>query len=213
MSPTSCQLLHPAILIFFMCQTSVNWCPEAESNHRHGDFQSPALPTELSGQTIWWAQVDSNHRPHAYQACALTSWAMSPCWSGWRDSNSRPHGPKPCALPNCATPGFIGRGDRTWTRGTWFWRPLLYQLSYTPTQRNKVIQTKSEISIIYLYFHLHWPKIILHTTQKIICSQCVITFFSKDLYKIIGGPSGTWTPDLPVMSRMLWPTELKAPKF
>ena len=20
----------------------------------------------------WWAQVDSNHRPHAYQACALT---------------------------------------------------------------------------------------------------------------------------------------------
>src|SRR3712207_1861188 len=26
------------------------WCPEAESNHRHGDFQSPALPTELSGQ-------------------------------------------------------------------------------------------------------------------------------------------------------------------
>ena len=26
------------------------WCPEAELNHRHGDFQSPALPTELSGQ-------------------------------------------------------------------------------------------------------------------------------------------------------------------
>ena len=21
----------------------------------------------------WWAKVDSNHRPHAYQACALTS--------------------------------------------------------------------------------------------------------------------------------------------
>ena len=28
------------------------WCPEAESNHRHGDFQSPALPTELSGQQM-----------------------------------------------------------------------------------------------------------------------------------------------------------------
>ena len=26
------------------------WCPGAESNHRHGDFQSPALPTELPGQ-------------------------------------------------------------------------------------------------------------------------------------------------------------------
>ena len=26
----------------------------------------------------WWAQMESNHRPHAYQACALTIWAMSP---------------------------------------------------------------------------------------------------------------------------------------
>ena len=25
-----------------------------------------------------WAWVDSNHRPHAYQACALTGWATSP---------------------------------------------------------------------------------------------------------------------------------------
>ena len=24
-------------------------------------------------QEDWWAQVDSNHRPHAYQACALTT--------------------------------------------------------------------------------------------------------------------------------------------
>ena len=22
---------------------------------------------------LWWARVDLNHRPHAYQACALTS--------------------------------------------------------------------------------------------------------------------------------------------
>ncbi len=26
------------------------WCPEADSNHRHADFQSAALPTELSGR-------------------------------------------------------------------------------------------------------------------------------------------------------------------
>ena len=25
------------------------WCPGADLNHRHGDFQSPALPTELPG--------------------------------------------------------------------------------------------------------------------------------------------------------------------
>ena len=29
-------------------------------------------------KSCWWAQMDSNHRPHAYQACALTNWAMSP---------------------------------------------------------------------------------------------------------------------------------------
>ena len=28
--------------------------------------------------SAWWAQVDSNHRPCAYQAHALTTWAMSP---------------------------------------------------------------------------------------------------------------------------------------
>ena len=32
------------------------WCPEAESNHRHEDFQSTALPTELSGLGILLAQ-------------------------------------------------------------------------------------------------------------------------------------------------------------
>lgn len=30
-------------------ESSDNWHPEAESNHRHADFQSAALPTELSG--------------------------------------------------------------------------------------------------------------------------------------------------------------------
>ena len=28
------------------------WCPGAESNHRHADFQSAALPTELPGLTV-----------------------------------------------------------------------------------------------------------------------------------------------------------------
>ncbi len=28
----------------------VKWCPGTESNRRHGDFQSPALPTELPGR-------------------------------------------------------------------------------------------------------------------------------------------------------------------
>ena len=31
----------------------------------------PTLPF-FKKKSRWWAQVDSNHRPHAYQACALT---------------------------------------------------------------------------------------------------------------------------------------------
>jgi hypothetical protein len=30
----------------------IKWCPGAESNHRHCDFQSHALPTELPGRTM-----------------------------------------------------------------------------------------------------------------------------------------------------------------
>ena len=29
-------------------------------------------------QNWWWARVDLNYRPHAYQACALTNWATGP---------------------------------------------------------------------------------------------------------------------------------------
>ena len=79
------------------------WCLRSESNQWHGDFQSPALPTELQRQ-MWRPGTGSNRRPLAWQASVLTSWTTEP----------------------------YGRGRRTWTLGTWFWRPLLYQLSYTP---------------------------------------------------------------------------------
>src|SRR5690606_24452898 len=36
--------------------------PETESNRRHGDFQSPALPTELSGQRGW--TCSGSRAPH-----------------------------------------------------------------------------------------------------------------------------------------------------
>ena len=32
-----------------------------------------SLPLASYLLASWWAQVDSNHRPHAYQACALTT--------------------------------------------------------------------------------------------------------------------------------------------
>ena len=58
------------------------WCLGTESNHRHRDFQSLALPTELPRQIIyikkWRPGRDSNPRPLAWQASVLTSWTTRP---------------------------------------------------------------------------------------------------------------------------------------
>ena len=54
--------------------------------------------------TRWWAKMDSNHRPHDYQSCALASWAIGPyslTSSWWRlaGSNRWPPACKAGALP------------------------------------------------------------------------------------------------------------------
>ena len=43
-----------------------------EDSSSHLDLQS------ISYETKWWAKMDSNHRPHDYQSCALASWAIGP---------------------------------------------------------------------------------------------------------------------------------------
>ena len=54
---------------------------------------------------FWWAQVASNYRPHAYQACALTCCAMGPA---------------------------VGGDERNRTADPLLARQVLSQLSYTP---------------------------------------------------------------------------------
>ena len=39
--------LHLGKVALYQMSYARRWCPEPESNQRHGDFQSPALPTEL----------------------------------------------------------------------------------------------------------------------------------------------------------------------
>ena len=76
------------------------------------NFQRTSLPVRhlKPSEHLWWAQMDSNHRPHAYQACALTTWAMRPylvlsfrpfpCgWWRLRESNPWPPACKAGALP------------------------------------------------------------------------------------------------------------------
>ena len=41
----------------------------------------PGLNFSFSLLEEWWAKMDSNHRPHDYQSCALASWAIGPYWS------------------------------------------------------------------------------------------------------------------------------------
>ena len=59
----------------------------------------------------WWAKMDSNHRPHDYQSCALASWAIGPyrhfVW--WRvpGSNRWPPACKAGALPAELTPHIV----------------------------------------------------------------------------------------------------------
>ena len=56
--------------------------PPAPSGLRRGSLalislrlsrQAHGLPSRSSKSEGWWAWIDSNYRPHAYQACALTT--------------------------------------------------------------------------------------------------------------------------------------------
>ena len=84
------KLFHTFLLC--SCQSSFRICQQANFEHPEGFWwaqmrfwyhlvaSQPSAPRICSPRLCrrWWAQMDSDHRPHAYQACALTSWAMSP---------------------------------------------------------------------------------------------------------------------------------------
>ena len=53
-------------------------CPKPESNQRHEDFQSSALPTELFGHIS--ARRDSNPRPSPWQGDALPTEPLTHIW-------------------------------------------------------------------------------------------------------------------------------------
>ena len=90
-----------------------------ESNHRHRDFQSLALPTELQSQKKWRSRRGLNPRSSAWQADVLAT-APRDHWLREEDLNLWPLGYEPNELPNCSTPRYNyinknggGKGIRT----------------------------------------------------------------------------------------------------
>ena len=81
----SCQrrLLLPFLLKlqYFLKRTYYNLCFAVIiqfSRYVLVMFLKARSPGTLRNIT-WWAKMDSNHRPHDYQSCALASWAIGPC--------------------------------------------------------------------------------------------------------------------------------------
>ena len=70
-------LAHLVVINYYIFKYFRGWCRGAESNHRHKDFQSFALPTELPRQN-WRFGWGSNPRPLAWQASVLTNWTTEP---------------------------------------------------------------------------------------------------------------------------------------
>ena len=88
------------VALYQMSYIRKKWCLRSESNQRHVDFQSTALPTELQRHTIRWRpRTGSNRRPLAWQASALTNWATGPKWWEQQGSNLWPPACKAGALP------------------------------------------------------------------------------------------------------------------
>ena len=102
----------------------------------------------------WWAQMDSNHRPHAYQACALTTWAMRPVWWRWGGSNSWPPACKAGALPAELHPHCLTSS--------------LFNLPLFPVS--------SKLNNVFLYFPTlpsHWPFRVEHLCSLLLRKEVI----------------------------------------
>src|SRR3989344_980119 len=112
------------------------WWPGSESNQRHADFQSAALPTELPGHVTtyvhpWRANPARPKRRYAScSACSVQGTPSLACPLGganihWTFAKAPPH-PWPGARRRECTLSAFAKSPPL---------PLLYQLSYTAGER------------------------------------------------------------------------------
>ena len=104
--------------------------------------------------SCWWAQVDSNHRPHAYQACALTGWAMSPYCRVYL-LRLKQFGYSDFYLKSLFGDFSPGGDERDRTDDPLLAKQVLSQLSYTP-----ILTLKKDVP-----FRSPWVSIFLWTLK------------------------------------------------
>ena len=72
---------------------------------------------------------------------------------------------------------FFGRGRRTWTHDPWFWRPVLYQLSYTPVHN---VYYNTSFCILQDLFEKNSKNfMIFFALQKISAFLAILPIFAK----------------------------------
>ena len=88
------------------------------------------INSTLTTQNSNWARVDSDYRPHAYQACALTSWATSPLCSCIQPANSQRH-PAFVALQSAFVVGYIDKLNKEQQKNRCLILPAVHRAYYT----------------------------------------------------------------------------------
>ena len=88
----------------------------------------------------WWAKMDSNHRPHDYQSCALASWAIGPYLSLLLVEST---GIEP--VTSCLQ----GRRSPSWANPPYPWDPLFSILAVPSKLNNATVWTFHTLVLTY----------------------------------------------------------------
>ncbi len=95
------------------------WCPGPESNQRHGDFQSPALPTELPGHLRRTAVERRSYKREA-AGCPAPARLLKPLETRPIRGGIRRYGPKMERPGRSSRPGpSVGSLKRCWPSAAW----------------------------------------------------------------------------------------------